>query len=58
MPYSVGCLCNVKKDSRAHASVFKRFYNYDFGDKMHLVSCRVMVFWSQTDAFAVDVSRQ
>jgi hypothetical protein len=40
MPYSVESLCNVKKDSRAHAFVFKSFSN-DVNDTMHLVYCRV-----------------
>jgi hypothetical protein len=42
MPYSVEGLCNVKKDSGAHAFVFKSFFN-DVSDKMHLVYCRVNV---------------
>jgi hypothetical protein len=36
MPYSVESFCNVKKDSRAHAFVFKSFFN-DISDTMHLV---------------------
>jgi hypothetical protein len=40
MPYSVESLCNVKKDSRAHAFVFMSFYS-DVSDTMYLVFCRV-----------------
>jgi hypothetical protein len=41
MPYSVESLCNVNKDSRAHAFVFKGFLN-GVSDTMHLVYCRVI----------------
>jgi hypothetical protein len=41
MPYSVESLCNVKKDSRARAIVFKRLF-IDDGDMMFLVYCRVI----------------
>jgi hypothetical protein len=45
MPYSVESLCNVKKDSRAHAFVFKSFFN-DVCDKMRLVY--FLVIFSET----------
>jgi hypothetical protein len=57
MPYPVESLCNVKKDSGAHAFVFESFCN-DVSDTMHLVYCRVIFFLNQTDALALGVSLQ
>jgi hypothetical protein len=41
MPYAVESLCSVKKDSRAHSFVLKRFFN-DVVDTMHLVYCQAI----------------
>jgi hypothetical protein len=41
MQYFVESLCNDKEGSRAHALVFKRFFN-DVGDTIHLVYTRVI----------------
>jgi hypothetical protein len=42
MPYPVESVCNVKKDSRAQAFVFKSFFNDD-SYTVHLVYCRVIL---------------